>query len=160
MNESEIRSKLNPELLPHLANAMFEQIITLVWNLPQPIIEFGPQYLDGILVQHLYNFGPIDRSTKNSEVTESTGFVYVLRETITKNISVIGRAKDIDSRLNWYGKTLPYDLELVGLIHSEDYVQLEKQLHKMFEAKHVRGEWFNLSEADLAELAFLDGWTV
>ena len=29
---------------------------------------------------------------------------------------------------------------------------VEKQLHKQFETKHIRGEWYNLSENDINDI--------
>jgi excisionase family DNA binding protein len=47
----------------------------------------------------------------------------------------------------------PDDTELIGLACAADYIHLESILHEKFKEKRVRGEWFTLSEEDLAEIA-------
>lgn len=77
------------------------------------------------------------------------GWIYILRETESKRFSVIGRAKHLKPRLDWYGKVLPYDLELMGALWADDYVLREAEAHERFADKNIRGEWFALDEKDI-----------
>jgi hypothetical protein len=44
---------------------------------------------------------------------------------------------------------LPMDLILVHSIETNYMVSLEADLHRYFADKHVRGEWYNLSEDEI-----------
>jgi len=44
---------------------------------------------------------------------------------------------------------LPYELELVMAIKTEDMFAFEYSIHQYFEQQRVRGEWFKLKAVDL-----------
>lgn len=80
---------------------------------------------------------PIDRS----------GYVYLIRG---GGYYKIGKARDLDARIKWFEIKLPFEVELVLSIRSEDYSALERELHTAFEHKRTNGEWFALTEEDVA----------
>ncbi len=45
---------------------------------------------------------------------------------------------------------MPYDLELLVSIETDDRDSLEKELHEKFADKRKKGEWFDLTEEDIA----------
>lgn len=83
------------------------------------------------------------------------GYVYVLKA--DNNLYKIGRAKQLDKRILQLSVQLPYDLVLVASIESDDYANLEKELHNTFTNKRKRGEWFDLDEDDIARIKAWDG---
>lgn len=78
------------------------------------------------------------------------GYVYVLRA--DNGLCKIGKARNIDDRIKQLGLILPYELELVAIIQSLNYSDLEKHLHEYFSEQRIRGEWFNLSQDDIDQL--------
>ena len=87
------------------------------------------------------------RPRKMPRVREpQSGFVYVVEG---GGYHKIGKAKDIRNRTAWFELKLPFEVDLVHLIESEDYSETEKELHLAFANKRVNGEWFDLSEEDL-----------
>lgn len=82
-------------------------------------------------------------------VRDRSGYIYVLRA--DNGRCKIGRARLIDDRVYQLGIVLPYDPELVCAVKVDDYVAMEKELHELFmdAGKHVKGEWFELNEADI-----------
>ena len=61
----------------------------------------------------------------------------------------IGRAKKLDQRVKRFEIKLPFEIELVCSVHSDDYVALERALHERFADRRVNGEWFALTQADI-----------
>lgn len=84
-----------------------------------------------------------------------SGIVYVLKA--DNGLYKIGRAKKFENRLLQLQTQMPYDLEVIVLIESDDYIGLEKGLHKRFVSKREKGEWFELSEEDIEYLKGLAG---
>lgn len=74
------------------------------------------------------------------------GYVYLLRG--QNGLYKIGLSKDAERRLkNFEG--LPFDVDYICVIESEDMRGLEASLHKRFAAKRVKGEWFDLDAEDV-----------
>jgi hypothetical protein len=44
---------------------------------------------------------------------------------------------------------LPFEVEYVCLIKTDDMYALEKQLQREYSDKNIKGEWFALSPADV-----------
>jgi len=61
----------------------------------------------------------------------------------------IGVAFDIENRLNSLQCGNPYKLDLIIAVKNPDSKELEEILHKKFEDKRVRREWFELSQKDV-----------
>jgi hypothetical protein len=92
---------------------------------------------------------PIEHEKSRKKPRDKSGYVYVLRA--DNGRCKIGRAKRIDDRIYQLGMILPYDPDLICAVWVDDYVTTEKQLHRLFtlEDKHVKGEWFELTESDI-----------
>lgn len=78
------------------------------------------------------------------------GYVYLLRA--DNGLTKIGKTRSLEQRLDHFTTKLPYELELIGTIESEQYSAIETELHNMFRSKRKRGEWFDLSDEDLENI--------
>jgi len=61
----------------------------------------------------------------------------------------IGRTSRPDKRPLQVAGNCPIKLEVVVLLEVEDMRKAESRLHSHFAEKHLRGEWFALTEADI-----------
>lgn len=84
------------------------------------------------------------------DITKRAGFVYIFK--CETGHCKIGRSKDPETRLEAISTALPFPVSIFHRISSDDAYWLEQKLHRKFESKRVRGEWFLLSEEDLAQL--------
>ena len=90
------------------------------------------------------------------------GIVYLVQYS-DEPIYKIGETKRLNKRL-WEIRTeLPYPINPIHTIRTNDSKWLEKHWHDRFATKRRWGsgikrpsEWFNLSEADVAEFSFKD----
>jgi hypothetical protein len=87
----------------------------------------------------------LDFIPKRSRQTQF-GYVYLLKA--TNGLHKIGLSKDAERRLKDF-ENLPFGVEYICVIESEDMRGLESSLHKRFAAKRVRGEWFDLDAEDV-----------
>ncbi len=78
------------------------------------------------------------------------GEVYLVRA--DNGLYKIGRSANAASRIKTLTVQLPYGIELIHVIKTEDTVGLERRLHTHFAALRKRGEWFELSADDVAWL--------
>lgn len=86
------------------------------------------------------------------------GYIYVLRApAMDPALYKIGREKVLNSRVDSLGIKLPWELELIAHIESDDYIGLEAELHQRFADKRDKGEWFRLTEEDIEWIKNLDG---
>ncbi|WP_276917436.1 GIY-YIG nuclease family protein [Aneurinibacillus aneurinilyticus] len=80
---------------------------------------------------------------------KNPGFVYIIREDYTGRYK-IGKTKKLDARLKLFNVDLPFEVELVHSIHTQNCDETERLLHEHFAHKRVNGEWFDLTEEDIA----------
>jgi hypothetical protein len=77
----------------------------------------------------------------------SAGFVYLLQS--PTGYYKIGLTGDPDNRAKTFGIQLPFEVEFLALIPTEDMRVLEQELHRRFAEKRVNGEWFSLDDGDV-----------
>jgi hypothetical protein len=73
--------------------------------------------------------------------------VYILK--IGKNLYKIGKTQDLQKRLAAYHTHLPILFRLVRQYLTPQMSSLEESLHTVFQHKRKKGEWFELTPADL-----------
>ncbi len=77
------------------------------------------------------------------------GFVYLIRCTGT-GLYKIGAAKNPERRLKLLQCGSASELQLRSTLRAWDMLAAESALHDTFRGRRVRGEWFRLTEADIA----------
>lgn len=75
------------------------------------------------------------------------GFIYFIRD--DKGRVKIGKTKRMKERMGEYTK-LPFEPELLYVLESNDYHAAETLIHEYYQEKRIRGEWFALTEKDIA----------
>lgn len=86
------------------------------------------------------------RKEKNNKTKiYNDGYVYLVK--LDKHYK-IGISISPESRLQEF-TLLPYPLEDICIEKVKNYKQVEKELHKIYTKKRVRGEWFSLDENDI-----------
>lgn len=74
-------------------------------------------------------------------------YVYLIKSK-GDNYYKIGHTKDVKERLQQLELNSPFELEIVFAKQVDDAVKIEGNLHLMYSAKNVKGEWFRLSQED------------
>lgn len=87
------------------------------------------------------------------EKESKVGFIYIL---YGGGYYKIGLTNDIDRRLAQISPALPFTVELVHTIKTDDMVRIEHFLHEKFADKRANGEWFSLSDDDIEWLKQLE----
>jgi len=86
----------------------------------------------------------------------SKGYVYFVMEFGNQTIK-IGKADNPYQRiLKGFGVKIPYRLELLYLLRSDNPLMTERLFHEYFKSKRVNGEWFNLKPEDVAWIRAAD----
>lgn len=75
------------------------------------------------------------------------GFVYLIRG--VNGAYKIGKTKNPQKRISTLNVKLPFEIEPVCIIQTDDMNNLEAQLHYQFNEKRGNGEWFELDTADI-----------
>lgn len=90
----------------------------------------------------------VNRATRViAERIKTAGYVYLLQS--PTNAYKIGRTKNPKNRLETFSVKLPFEVEYVCVVQTEDMYGLEKDLHIHFSDKRINGEWFNLLPDDV-----------
>ena len=81
---------------------------------------------------------------KNNE-KPNKGYVYIIR---INQYYKIGQTTNPEKRFGEYTK-LMHEPETICCVYCDNYIKIEKELHKMFSDKNTNGEWFILSDKEL-----------
>jgi uncharacterized protein YerC/uncharacterized protein Usg len=73
--------------------------------------------------------------------------VYILKT--GKNLYKIGKTQHLRKRLAGYHTHLPMEFRVIRQYMATNMDELEQSLHIVFQHKHVKGEWFQLSPDDI-----------
>lgn len=79
-----------------------------------------------------------------------SGYVYVLRG--SQGRVKIGIAKDVSSRVATLQRQSSDTLHVIATKEFESPRSVEKELHRKYKSRRLHGEWFALSEAQVAEV--------
>lgn len=88
------------------------------------------------------------RPEKRRRKRDHSGWVYLLKS--PRNHYKIGHTNNPENRLRTFNVKLPFDVEYEHLIECKDRFIAERDLHALFAAKRINGEWFALDPDDIA----------
>jgi hypothetical protein len=86
----------------------------------------------------------------------NAGFVYLLQAVFPNDHFKIGYSIDPASRIETLGVKLPFPIEPIHLIPTNDVRKAEKQMHQQYANKRVNGEWFKLEKSEVWEICRLN----
>ena len=84
------------------------------------------------------------------------GYIYLIQLGETDHYK-IGITRHMDKRLSQLRSKCPIPLKVLYFWWGHDYRSVENFLHKRFADKRVKGEWFQLTSADLLTIVGLLG---
>ena len=97
--------------------------------------------------------------TSCSDVYDKSGYCYIMKDLMYPDLCKIGKAKKPKYREETLSHTTP-TISLYKVVKTDNYSTLESKLHKIFNEKRYRGEWFKLTDEDIefmvAEYGFED----
>lgn len=79
------------------------------------------------------------------------GYIYILAG--KDGAFKIGRTNNIDRRMAQIKPAMPYKPRLICAFYVDDCQCAEQELHIMYGAKRLNGEWFHLDRKDIEEIA-------
>jgi len=112
----------------------------------EEIIAAGPDGRDSVSsgVNELVEHGYVTKEKSNY------GYVYLIRTPL--GVYKIGKTKSPQKRIKKLGVQLPFEIDVIHLIRSDNYTKAEAALHDKYKNKRVNGEWFNLSDIDVKDI--------
>lgn len=84
-----------------------------------------------------------------------SGYVYLLSAVHDSTLFKIGRTNNPQNRLRTFNVKLPFAVEYLYIIKTDDMYALESILHHKFASKRLEGEWFKLSSEDVVYIKSL-----
>lgn len=127
---------------PNIVETIFEGVEKGVFAFSEFWSERAEQILNGEWEQPR----PITIEQKSQK---RAGYVYLVRGETNPITYKIGFTKDIKNRIKTFSVKLPFPIEFVCAIKTDDMIVLETELHKRFADKRLDGEWFDLSSEDV-----------
>lgn len=83
------------------------------------------------------------------------GYVYLLHAIHDPTLFKIGRASNPHNRLRTFNVKIPFPVEYECVIKTYDMYRLEKELHNLYGAKRLDGEFFCLNQIDVEFIKWL-----
>jgi len=75
------------------------------------------------------------------------GYIYLIRS--MTGYYKIGKSKEPERRIKSLGVQLPFAIEPVAIIETDNMRKLERELHQKFDDQRGDGEWFALTPGDV-----------
>ncbi|GEM_PF-4037923 len=130
----------------------------IIYALPKRNAKYPQE--SAILRQHLYKMlttsGMCYRdhwlqpsATKNTNIH---GHIYTIQSVTDPPTYKIGKSKEALRRIDKLAVKLPFAIDVIHLIETDDIDCAESDLHKRYEAQNINGEWFDLSDIQLEEI--------
>ena len=90
----------------------------------------------------------------SAETTSKAGFVYVIfLDELGERFFKIGMSSFFSAHFDEHKCSSPFEVRVACAYFTSDMRAEERALHEKYKLQNVRGEWFRLSDADLAEIA-------
>lgn len=89
---------------------------------------------------------PTAFTDKSQQKQSKEGWVYLLAG---NDYYKIGQTNDIKRRIGQISPKLPFEVEVLCVIPTNNAHKLEADLHNLYKEKRTNGEWFELNEADV-----------
>lgn len=105
-------------------------------------------YKDGTEFDAEVTLAAIKSKGKSVKPGPSEGIVYLLKSGPHYKI---GKSVNFEKRLTQIKLQLPHAVEVIHVIHAADHSRAESYWHRRFITRRLNGEWFELSEAEVAE---------
>lgn len=84
-----------------------------------------------------------------SEPTYNWSYIYLVR---CNEFYKIGYAYDVDSRFDSFKSSNPYEVSLEFALKVSNAKELERKLHRQYQEKRHKREWFKLNYEDILEI--------
>ncbi len=92
---------------------------------------------------------------KRVERVHGVGYVYLLQS--PSKFYKIGHTANYKERIHTFNVKLPFEVEYIALIESNNMFKLENELHTKYDGKRGNGEWFALDNDDVEYIKSLPG---
>jgi hypothetical protein len=136
-------------------------LFTLPHNIKAPTIHTVIQVQERIIRElapestvRFQVFEPSERGAKFF-LAPPAQYVYLIQDISVTGSCKIGKTNHPSRRAREFGVLLPMKTRVIHIIRTEDMQALEKQLHRLYAAKRVNGEWFKLDTEDIEHIKSL-----
>lgn len=142
-------SEGNPFLRDQMLPLPYDRAVELLHQMLDFYEQFTPEEWERVIVfverdkQKRYTA----RINKPSSKPKA-GYVYLIKEVNGAHYK-IGLSNKPQDRFHTFGITLPFKVEPVCIIPTQDMQRLEETLHAQFADKNAGGEWFLLTPDDV-----------
>jgi hypothetical protein len=101
-------------------------------------------------VVHSFTADEISRAKKIPRVTAQSCGVYLLKS--STNLFKIGCTHHLSRRMSDFWNVIPEDVEIFAFAPTKEHRASERYLHAQYQARRIKGEWFALTQEDIADL--------
>lgn len=99
-------------------------------------------------------------STGSQPPRNMAGYVYLVKVRNESNLYKIGRTRVPEDRLRTFNVKLPFPVDILALVKTDNMYSLERMLHNRFSDKRANGEFFYLTSEDVQAICALQGNTL
>lgn len=104
------------------------------------------------LPKHQIKFHIPSHLTSLPKFTRTRGWLYWLTAEGRQGIKIGETSKNLRQRTKANAKEIQSPVTIIDAFQSSHHKRLEKQLHEIFKSKHIRGDWFDLTDKDVKDI--------
>ena len=89
-------------------------------------------------------------------LSKKDGYIYIIKGLFKNPTYKIDYSKEPKTRIRKFNVVLPFPIEVKHLIPTDHMRAVEAYLHDKYSSNRVNGEWFELSEQDVADICAIE----
>lgn len=121
----------------------YSEIDIVIQNVFQNIKQNNPDIVASDIEQSAGSDNELPLNPENKK-----GYIYFIKEDFSNTVK-IGKTNNLKERMANFGVKLPFNIELIHSIKTNNALYTEKLFHLHFSEKKTNGEWFKLDENDI-----------
>jgi hypothetical protein len=94
----------------------------------------------------------LQQPVRQITIKDRPGYIYLVK---ASNYYKIGLSKQPQVRFSQIGLQLPFPFQVLHIISAGNMYEAEAKLHQKYIHKRLNGEWFSLSDSEVAEIQSL-----
>lgn len=91
---------------------------------------------------------PLSEHQKKPKIMYRNGYVYLIKTLTDETLYKIGRTNNPSRRIRKFNVVMPFAIEAVCIIKTDNMYALETSLHRRFATQRLDGEFFRLTLED------------
>jgi hypothetical protein len=150
---------LKPEFFVDVSNGIIHSLIENQDERLFAVLDDVQQEMEQVLSKQMLNDEKEvanalqEKNIPRIVLKDKPGYIYLVK---ASEYYKIGLSKQPKVRFSQIGLQLPFTFEVLHIISASNMYEAESKLHQKYVHRRLNGEWFSLTESEVAEICLIE----